>query len=419
MRILLKKARIIAPGQPLHGGVRDLLIEDGVITQISHNISEPADQLIAKDNLHISPGWMDIFANFGDPGYEFKEDLESGAQAAASGGFTDVMVIPNTTPPLESKAQIEYIISQSHPLPVNIHPIGAISRELAGKSLAEMYEMHRSGALAFSDGLHPVQSSGLLLKALQYVKAFGGILIQIPDDTGISHHGLMHEGLWSTRLGMPGKPAIAEEILIRRDLELLRYTGSRLHFTGVSLEKSIDLIREAKAAGLAVSCSITPYHLSLADDTLQEYDSNYKVNPPLREQKDITALRKAVKEGIIDCFATHHLPQEADSKQKEFEYAEDGMIGLESAFGILGNALPGVSIDHKINLLAINPRRLFDLPVPEIAEKAAANLTLFDPDLEWTFGESDIRSKSRNSPFLGKQLKGKVFGILHKNQFAG
>jgi dihydroorotase len=264
-----------------------------------------------------------------------------------------------------------------------------------------------------------VQSSGLLLKALQYVKAFGGTLIQIPDDTGISHHGLMHEGLWSTRLGMPGKPAIAEEILIRRDLELLRYTGSRLHFTGVSLEKSIDLIREAKAAGLAVSCSITPYHLSLADDTLQEYDSNYKVNPPLREQKDITALRKAVKEGIIDCFATHHLPQEADSKQKEFEYAEDGMIGLESAFGILGNALPGVSIDHKINLLAINPRRLFDLPVPEIAEKAAANLTLFDPDLEWTFGESDIRSKSRNSPFLGKQLKGKVFGILHKNQFAG
>jgi dihydroorotase len=419
MRILLKKARIIAPGQPLHGGVRDLLIEDGVITQISHNISEPADQLIAKDNLHISPGWMDIFANFGDPGYEFKEDLESGAQAAASGGFTDVMVIPNTSPPLESKAQIEYIISQSHPLPVNIHPIGAISRELAGKSLAEMYEMHRSGALAFSDGLHPVQSSGLLLKALQYVKAFGGTLIQIPDDTGISHHGLMHEGLWSTRLGMPGKPAIAEEILIRRDLELLRYTGSRLHFTGVSLEKSIDLIREAKAAGLAVSCSITPYHLSLTDDTLQEYDSNYKVNPPLREQKDITALRKAVKEGIIDCFATHHLPQEADSKQKEFEYAEDGMIGLESAFGILGNALPGVSIDHKINLLAINPRRLFDLPVPEIAEKAAANLTLFDPDLEWTFGESDIRSKSRNSPFLGKQLKGKVFGILHKNQFAG
>jgi dihydroorotase len=417
MRTLLKNVRIIAPGQPLNGQKKDILVEDGHITQVAKTLDSTADHLISTKNLHVSPGWMDIFANFWDPGFEYKEDLTTGAQAAAKGGFTDVMVMPNTSPVLESKAQIEYITAKSASLPVTIHPIGSVSKGAEGKSLAEMYEMYRSGALAFSDGVHPVQSSGLLLKALQYIKAFGGILIQIPDDKDISHNGLMHEGLWSTRLGMPGKPAIAEEVLIKRDLDLLRYTGSRIHFTGVSTENSLNLIRQARTEGLSVSCSVTPYHLLLTDESLQQYDSNYKVNPPLREQKDVTALAAAVKDGVVDCFSSYHIPQELDGKQKEFEYAEDGMIGLESAFGVLRKALPQIELDRVIEMLSVNPRRLFGLEVPRIEEGAAANLTLFDPEIEWVFTEADIRSKSRNSPFLGQTLKGKPLGILHKHQF--
>jgi dihydroorotase len=417
MRTLLKNARIIAPGQPLNGKQKDILLEDGKIIRVAKAIDSTADQVISAKNLHVSPGWMDIFANFWDPGFEYKEDLASGAQAAAKGGFTDVMVIPNTSPVLESKAQIEYITAKSASLPVTIHPIGAVSKGTDGRSLAEMYEMYRSGALAFSDGIHPVQSSGLLLKALQYIKAFGGILIQVPDDKDISHNGLMHEGLWSTRLGMPGKPAIAEEVLIKRDLDLLRYTGSKIHFTGVSTANALDLIQQARKEGLSVTCSVTPYHLLLTDESLQQYDSNYKVNPPLREQKDVVALTTAIKEGIVDCFSSYHIPQELDSKQKEFEYAEEGMIGLESCFGVLLKALPEVDLDRIIGMLSVTPRQLFGLEVPQVEEGVPANLTLFDPEVEWVFTEADIRSKSRNSPFLGQTLKGKPLGILHKHQF--
>lgn len=417
MRVLLKKASITAPGQPLNGQTRDILIENGIITRISDDIETDANEIVSSDNLHVSPGWMDVFAHFCDPGYEFKEDLESGAQAAAAGGYTEVMLIPNTHPPLETKAQIEYIISHNPSLPVTIHPIGAISQGLKGQSLAEMYEMHRSGALAFSDGLMPVQNSGLLLKALQYVKAFGGTLIQIPDDTGISHHGLMHEGLWSTRLGMAGIPGIGEEIMVKRDLDLLGYTESKLHLTGISLERSVELIRQAKASGLAVSCSVTPYHLLFTDESLQQYNSHFKVNPPLRERQDVEALRKAVADGTIDCIATHHIPQDTDSKQKEFEYASPGMIGLETTFGVLGMVLPEISTSELINLLAVRPRNLFGLEVPEIAEGATASITLFDPAMEWTVEENSLKSKSRNTPFLGKKLKGKVLGTIHLRQF--
>lgn len=418
MRILLKKAIIAAPGQSLHGHKADLLIEDGQIAKVADTLEENADRVLQYDNLHVSPGWMDIFAHFCDPGNEYKEDLQYGAKAAAAGGFTDVMVIPNTFPPLDSKAQIEYIISKSAGYPVSVHPAGAVSVKLEGVALAEMYEMHRSGALAFTDGLHPVQSSGILLKALQYVKAFRGVIIQVPEDTGVSLHGLMHEGLWSTRLGMAGKPAVAEEIAIRRDLELLRYTGSRLHFTGVSLRTSVDLIRAAQKEGLDISCSVTPYHLTLNDESLKYYESNYKVTPPLRTQKDVEALRKGVAEGVINCFASHHFPQDTDSKQKEFEYAEEGMIGLESLFGIISKALPELDLDTKISMLAVNPRKIFGLPAARIAEGEEACLTLFDPELTWIFEEKDIRSKSKNTPFTGKELKGKVFGIINKNQIA-
>lgn len=413
MRVLLKKACIVAPGQPEDGNTRDVLIENGVITRIAEDAGSDAEDIISGDHLHVSPGWMDIFANFCDPGYEYKEDLASGARAAAAGGFTEVMLIPNTLPAIETKAQIEYIVSHNPRLAATLYPIGAVSQGLKGQSLAEMYEMHRGGALAFSDGTAPVQHSGLLLKALQYIKAFGGILIQVPDDTGISHHGLMHEGIWSTRLGMAAVPAIAEEIMLKRDLDLLRYTDSRLHFTGISLERSIELIAQAKAAGLQVSASVTPYHLMFTDESLQQYDSHFKVTPPLREARDVEALRKAVTDGIIDCIATHHFPQDSDNKQKEFEYAAPGMTGLETCFGILGTTLPEMTTAQLIGLLAINPRKLFARPVPEIREGATASLTIFDPTREWTVEAKDLKSKSRNTPLIGRKLKGRVLGTYH------
>src|SRR5215467_426435 len=245
MNILIKRARIVDPSSPLNGQITDIFIENGVIKQLNKNLSMEADQEISLADLHVSPGWMDVFANFADPGYEFKETLETGAAAAAAGGFTDVMIIPNTNPVIHNKANIEYIIQRAKSLPVNIHPIGAITRNAEGKELAEMYDMQLSGAIAFSDGLNSVQSSGLLLKALQYVKAFDGIIIQLPDDKTVNPQGLMNEGIVSTRLGLAGKPSMAEELVIARDINLARYAESKIHFTGLSTKRSLEHIRRA------------------------------------------------------------------------------------------------------------------------------------------------------------------------------
>lgn len=416
MKILIKNAKIVAPGQARNGWAGDLFVVDGLIEQMSESIENEADQVVLADNLYLSPGWMDSFAHFCDPGYEFKESLETGARAAAAGGFTEVMVLPDTRPCVDSRSQVEYIVRRSEGLPVSIHPIGAISSHLAGESLAEMYDMYQGGAKAFSDGLHPVQMAGLLLKAMQYVKAFKGIIIQIPDDKSISEQGLVHEGLWSTRLGISGIPDIAEEMFVKRDLDILRYTESRLHITGLSLSQSVSLIEKAKKEGLAVSCSVTPYHLMLTDEKLNAFDSNYKVNPPLREQEDLAALRSGLEKGIIDCLASHHFPQDLDSKDKEFEYASGGMIGLETAFGLLGKALPDLDVVKKVEILAGRSRRVFDLPVPEIEVGKKASLTLFDPDKIWNYQAKNSLSKSRNTPFDGVEMKGRVLGTIHNNQ---
>lgn len=413
MQILIRQASIVWPGATLHGQQQDILIDHGTITAIGPALDAPHAKVISGQGLHVSPGWADVFAHFSDPGEEHKEDLQSGARAAAKGGFTSVMVVPNTNPALQTKPQIEYVLSRTRGAAAQVLPIGAVSKNLEGASLAEMYEMQHAGAVAFSDGLKPIQSSGILLKALQYVKAFNGIVIQVPDDKSISAHGLMHEGIFSTQLGMPGKPAIAEEIMVQRDLELAKYTGSRLHLTGVSTRKSLELIAAAKAQGIQVTCSVTPYHLSLTDGALWHYNTNLKVNPPLRTQDDVDALREAVQNGLVDCIATHHLPQDWDAKEVEFEYAKNGMIGLESAFGVLRRYLPHLPLEKLVALLSTRPRQLFGLEIPQLKVGAKANLTLFQPDVEWTFTEQDIASRSKNSAYLGAALQGKVLGVIN------
>jgi dihydroorotase len=413
MKVLIKQARIISSSSPFNGKIKDILVTDGIIKAISDSINEKAHQIIEHKDMSVSIGWMDIFANFADPGYEYKETLETGAKAAAAGGFTDVMLLPNTNPVVHNKSGVEYIVQRSRPLAVNIHPIGAVTKNAEGKDLAEMYDMHQSGAIAFGDGTNSIQSAGILLKALQYVKSFDGTVIQVPEDKSIGANGLINEGIISTQLGLPGKPAIAEEILIARDIKLAGYADSKLHFTGVSSAKSMEYIKRAKESGIHISCSVTAYHLFFTDKDMQGYDTNLKVNPPLRTETDRQALLKAVADGTVDCIASHHFPQNWDSKTCEFEYAKEGMTGLESLFGVIGNLELGT--EQLIELLAVKPRKIFGLEIPEIKEGAIACLTLFNAEEEYIYEEKMIRSKSKNSGFIGKKLKGKVIGIINKN----
>jgi dihydroorotase len=416
MKILIRQARIIDRSSPHNGAIRDILVDNGRITAIAATIGQSADKIVEHPGLHVSTGWVDVFSHFCDPGFEHKETLETGAAAAAAGGYTDVFVLPNTRPVVDSKSQVEYIRRIAATLPVDIHPIGAITRGLEGKDLAEMYDMRHSGAVAFSDGTSPVQSAGLLLKGLQYVKAFDGIVIQIPDDKTIGANGLMNEGIVSTRLGLPGKPMMAEELMIDRDIKLVRYTGSRIHFTGVTSPRSLEYIRRAKEAGLAVSCSVTPYHLFFTDDDLIDYDTNLKVFPPLRDKTSVQNLRQAVLDGVVDCIAAHHFPHDFDSKVVEFEYARPGMSSLETAYAALRTQLPELSAERTVDLLSKAPREIFGLEQLSIKEDQPASLTLFNPDGETRTDPATTHSKSKNSPFFGKILKGQVIGIVKRDQ---
>lgn len=416
MNILVRQVRINDPASPFHQQTADVLIANGIIANVQPRLSVTADQVLEADNLHLSPGWVDIFANFCDPGYEYKETLETGAMAAAAGGFTDVLIVPNTAPVVHNKAGVEYAIQKNYRSPVTIHPIGAVTKNTEGKDLAEMYDMHQSGAVAFSDGTNSIQSSGVLLKALQYVQAIDKTIIQLPDDKAIQPHGLMNEGIISTQLGLAGKPAIAEEVMIARDIELVKYTGSKIHFTGISTQKSVALIKAAKQQGLNVSCSVTPYHLYYCDEDIANYNTNLKVNPPLRTKKDREALRTAVLDGTIDCIASHHMPQDTDSKMVEFEYAKYGMIGLQTSFAVVKTCLPQISVEQLMDVFYINPRRIFDLPTPGIQLQQPARLTLWQPDVKWTVQNSQLFSKSKNTPFMGAELTGRPFGIINQDK---
>ena len=416
MGLLIKQVLIADPRSAHNGKIEDILVEDGKIAAIGAIPNSSHHQLVHIPHLCASPGWIDVFAHFCDPGLEHKETLETGAAAAAAGGYTSVMVVPNTQPGLHSKSQIEYVVQKSVHLPVQILPIGAISKNVEGKELAEMYDMQASGAVAFSDGWQALQSSQLMLKALLYVKAFDGVVIQIPDDWSLAKSGLMHEGIVSTQMGLPGKPAIAETIMLARDIELLRYTQSRLHITGISTAEGIALIRKAKAEGLQITCSVTPYHLYFSDEDLRQYDTSLKVNPPLRLAGDVAALRQAVLDGTIDCIASHHQPHEYDSKICEFEYAKYGMAGLESCFAAVKTAVPELSNNRLAELFSLTPAAIFGIETPVMEPGQPACLSLFLPNTPWVFQLADVQSKCSNNAFIGHHFSARPVGSVQGNQ---
>jgi dihydroorotase len=416
MQLLLKKVTILSPTSKHHLKKKDILIKNGIIEKIADAINEKVKDVIDEKNLYVSVGFMDLFADFCEPGFEHNETIATGMKAALVGGFTDICLIPNTNPIIQNRTTVESIKSKS--TIVNLHPLGAISKNTEGNDLAEMYDMKQGGAIAFTDGKKTIQDAGLLLKALQYIKTFNGVILEIPENTSISNHGLMHEGIVSTQLGMPGKPAISEYIAIQQSLELVSYTNSKIHFTGVSTKKSIELIKQAKKQGLHVTCSVTPYHLLFTDADLETYDSLYKVNPPLRTDEDRKALLKAIEDGVVDCIASHHFPQDWDAKTKEFEYAKNGMITLQTLLPSLLKASSKINLEKWISLLTEKPREILSVNIPTIDEKQQACLTVFNPSEKWNYDAKNNESLSANSPLLNTEMIGKIKCVINNNQFS-
>ena len=415
MTILVRKATIKDKHSNHNNQQRDVLISDGVIVEIAENIQKQAEKILEAEGQLLSPGWIDMFVTGNDPGFEFKDDLTTTSKSAAKGGFTHVFLTPNTQPVVQNKSSVQYVSDKKTDYPVQLHPIGAITKNTEGKELTEMVEMKLAGAVAFGDGKKSVQSAGLLIKALQYVKAFDGIVIQIPDDQSVAPHGLMNEGVISTQVGLPGKPALAEEIMVARDIELARYTNSKLHITGITLAKSVEMIKKAKSEGLNITCSTTMHHLVFTEnELLKGYNTNFKLNPPLRSENDRLALVEGVKNGTIDCISSHHTPQNKDAKVCEFEYAGYGVIGLQAAFGVLNGV--GLSIDQILDAICYKPKQIFQLE-SKIEVGAKADLTLFDLTTSYLLTKETLASKSENSPYLGQTLTGKVIATIQQDKF--
>ena len=418
MNILIKSANVIDPKGKHHNKIRDILIENGVIKKIAAKIKEGKTITYTAKNLHISIGWMDLHANFRDPGFEYKEDIISGCKAAAKGGFTGVLLMPENNPITDNNAQVEYIQNKGENNIVSVHTAGSITKAMQGKQMVEMYDMKEAGALAFTDDKKALQNNEVIKHALLYAKDFDGLIMNFANDNSIANRGQIHEGEVSTILGLKGIPAIAEEIMIDRDISLCKYTESKLHLSYISTKNSVSKIKKAKKEGSKISADVALHNLILTDKEITDFDTRYKVMPPLRSKKDCTALIKGLKDGTIDVICTDHSPEDEESKKTEFNNAAFGIIGLETAFGLIGKYLnKHLSLGEIIEKIAINPRRLLQLESGNIKEGNTANLTLFNPDLEWKFQKIDIESKSINTPFLGEKLKGKALAIYNKGKF--
>jgi len=417
MNILLKSTTVIDPNSPFHNQTVDIFIENGIVTEIGESIQKENVKVIDQKGLHISPGLFDMQADFSEPGAEWKEDLHSGMEAAAKGGFTEVAVTPNTNPVTDTKSTVSFIKRNSKGSIVNLHPIGAISKGLKGEELSEMYDMQQSGAIAYSDYKKNISSSGLMSRALLYAKNFNGLVISFPFDSSLAHHGQMNEGIVSTTLGLETIPHLAEEIRISRDLFLAGYNEAKIHFSLLSSGDGLNMIREARENNIQVTCGIAMHQLAYTDEAVTSFDSNYKVLPPFRTENDINLLIEGLQDGTIDVIVSDHSPQDIEEKQKEFDLAAFGISSIETSFSLACTLLKEyIGLEGIVQKMAINPRTILQMDLPIVKVGFEANFTLFNPNETFELKENDIRSKSKNTPFIGKVFTGKVKGIINNNQ---
>ncbi|WP_298236718.1 dihydroorotase [uncultured Algibacter sp.] len=413
MNILIKSATIIDSSSEFHNKTQDLLIENGRISEIGNELKNPKNyKEVILDNLHVSQGWFDSSVCFGEPGFEERETIENGLKTAAKSGFTTVAMNPNTNPVIDSNADIAFVNSKSANHGVSLLPIGALTKLGKGIDLAELYDMSNAGAVAFYDYKNPIANPNLMKIALQYASNFDGLVCSFPQENKISGNGVVNEHITSTKLGLKGNPALAEELQVARDLFLLEYTEGKLHIPTISTAKSVALIREAKNKKLNVSCSVAIHNLCFTDDVLTDFNTNCKVLPPLRTQDDINALIEGLKDGTIDMVTSDHNPIDIEYKKIEFDHADYGSIGLESAFGALQNIF---TTKKTIDLLTKGKSR-FGAEASSINIGNQANMTLFNPETKYTFTKSDIHSRSKNSIFENTSLKGKAYGIISNNK---
>lgn len=412
---LITSAKLVLPGHIFNQQQVDILIKDGVIADINKSIKvENNVKVIDASGACVAPGFFDLNVNIGEPGYETKEDIVTGTAAAAAGGFTGIAVHPNTNPPIHSRAEVALVVNAAKGNAVDVHPIGAISKKREGNELAELYDMKVTGAIAFSDGNRSVQQAGLMGRALLYSKGFGGLIISFAQDESVAGGNQMNEGVMSTYLGMKGVPNLAESLMVSRDLYLAEYNDAPIHFTTISTAESVELIKKAKAKGLKVTCDVAAHNLVFTDEDVIGFDSNYKVSPPLRAKKDVKALLKGLKDGIIDAVVSQHTPQEVEFKNVEFHIAKNGITGLQTAFPLLLKA--GLDEEQIVEKMALNPRKIVGLEVPKLEKGEKANLVVFDTKEKWVFDETTNKSKSRNNPLFGTELVGKVKLIVNNNQ---
>lgn len=413
MNILIKSATIIDSKSEFHNTTQDILVENGVITQISNSIKNTKKyQEVTFDNLHISQGWFDSSVCFGEPGFEERDTIANGLKTAAASGFTAVAMNAHTNPVIDSNSDITFVNSKAANNAVTLLPMGALTMCSKGEDLAELYDMNTAGAVAFYDYKKPIANPNLMKIALQYASNFDGLVCSFPQENKIAGNGVVNEHITSTKLGLKGIPALAEEMQITRDLFLLEYTGGKLHIPTISTAKSVELIREAKKKKLDVTCSVAIHNLYFTDAVLTDFNTHFKVLPPLRIQADVDALIEGVKDGTIDMVTSDHNPIDIEHKKIEFDYAAYGSIGLESAFGALQTVF---NTKKTIEILTKGKTR-FALEQTPINIGNKLNITLFNPDTKYTFSLNNIISKSKNAIFENETLKGTVYGIISNNK---
>ena len=415
MKILIQGATILDARSSFHQKSKNVLITNGQVAEIGDK-NYTSDKTVKAEGMYLTPGWFDLGTFVGDPGMEHKEDQQSASLAAASGGCTELAILPNTNPSVQTKNEISYIRKNNAHNLVQFHALASVTKNNKGEDLTEMIDLHEAGAVGFTDGLKPVWHTDILLKSLQYLQKFDGVLIDHPEDIWLNLFGQMHEGINSTMLGLKGLPRIAEDLVVSKNLELLGYAGGRLHFSRISSGKAVDLIRTARKK-LRVTCDITAYQPLFDDSYLHGFDTNFKVNPPLREKTDNDALIKGLKDGTIDIICSGHLPQDEESKNIEFDIADFGIINLQTFGANLSVLSKAVDWDVLMEKVTTNPRQLLGLNPAVVEVDQFANLTLFNPEKTWTLNERTNLSKSRNSPWFGKELKGKAAAVFSNGKF--